>query len=284
MVARFKKTVAFGFSKVWGHFGAFFSLTISFFALFVFVVLVWSGATLIWEANLLTDLRDLFKSLMAVTGNVKVTLNTVRIFASETFRSGREVYIFLLGLFFLGIYLIGQVWTYLLIKLHLDVYHKDKGISEISVKGKWPHFLRFLWAKTVYNLAIIALIAVDIAGGYFIIQWPWGMVESSIIRFLLLTVGLCWIVGMIFFFVLARMRLRYFSYIILDTNMGLLESMSTSVRITEGNFWYVFGYAIFYSVLYAIGHWFLTLFFFTPAAIGSDVYAYHALKDQKKKK
>ncbi len=284
MVARFKKTVAFGFSKVWGHFGVFFTLSVSLISIFVALVFGWYFAALLWEKTLLTNLRTLYSAIISVTGDFAGAIDAVRVFATEAFGAGQEVYIFLLALGVVIVYFIDQIWTYLLIKLHLDVYHKDKDISALSVKGKWTHFWRFIFAKVVYNLAMIALVAVSVAGGYFIIQWPWAMVENSGIRFLLLLAGLCWVTGMVCLFITARVRLRYFSYIILDTNMGVIESMSTSVRITQGNFGYVLGYSVFYYLLYTIGHWVLAFFFFTPAAIGSDVYAYHSLMDQKKKK
>jgi len=284
MVARFKKTVAFGFSKVWAHFGAIFTLTFSFAALFAVSCVLWSVAVFAWARALIEDLRALVDAVLDMTGDPASSLAAARTFVLEAFKAGQEVYLFLLAVIVIVGYFIVQIWTYFLIKLQLHVYHKDKGIGELSVKGKASHFWRFIWAKILYDLAVVTLLIVGGLVGYYIIVWPWAMVESSILRFLLLLAGFTWIAGVVCLFVLARVRLRFFPYIILDSNMGVIESLSASGRITLGHSWYIFSYALFYAFLYTFMHWLFAYFFFTPAAIGSDVYAYHALKDQKKKK
>jgi len=151
----------------------------------------------------------------------------------------------LLIFLFVLIYIFVQLVLSLgIVKVAIDfVKKRDPKISDLFTQ--YPLVLRYLGATLVMVLPLWIVIAA--AGGLAVLFFT-GVFEN-----VPLVVPLLLVIAIVCFAVWWQTRLQFYSYFIVDKNLGAIESLKRSFQVTKGLFWKLFFFGLLLSLINLLG-------------------------------
>ncbi len=179
-----------------------------------------------------------------------------------------------LGIVFYIILLIfGFIFGYLFILTALKVYNNEK--LELSKISSYMKFTNLFWNYVGGSI----LIGIGFMIAYLLILGSFALTVHfrSIISLLFIVIAIVLSV----FLVIYAIALSFWSYILIDQNKQIIESMKESYHITKGKKWKIFGILLLLAILNVVGAvlLFVGLLVTIPMTILSFVFLYKKLEE-----
>ena len=179
-----------------------------------------------------------------------------------------------LGIVFYIILLIfGFIFGYLFILTALKVYNNEK--LELSKISSYMQFTNLFWNYVGGSI----LIGIGFMIAYLLILGSFALTIHfrSIISLLFIVIAIVLSV----FLVIYAIALSFWSYILIDQNKQIIESIKESYHITKGKKWKIFGILLLLAILNVVGAVLLLvgLLVTIPMTILSFVFLYKKLEE-----
>jgi uncharacterized membrane protein len=147
------------------------------------------------------------------------------------------------GLLFIPIWIVQTILSMGMVKITLDLVDGKKPKYE-DLYQQYPKFISYLVASILYGLIVLAgLILLIIPGIYLAIKF------------------------------------QYYTYLIIDKNLGPVEALKESSRLTQGNIWNLFLFDILAGLVTLLGYivLFVGVLVSAPVAIIAAAFVYRTL-------